>query len=450
MRVVTSFMVGCLVLGGCGGDGSAPQQPVSQQPPPAAPAISALAPATATAGSGAFTLTVTGNNFVTNSAVEWNGGPLPTTFTSATRLAARVPATDIAASGTASITVANPATAGGISAAVAFTIAAAPPASTPAISALAPAAATAGGAAFTLTVTGTHFVSGSVVQWNGSGLNTSYASATKLSAQVPATDIAAGGTARITVANPATAGGTSAPVGFMIAAAPAAGPQVAQLNTFQTLSDANTGNASLQFNAATKAGDAIWVAVTVSDYAGVHTLAITDTEGNQYTLLDQENDGPPGTQTVAQFYAANIAGDSATPDTVNVTWTEDDYKGILIAEISGTTSSPLVGHAANIQDGLPAGSNNVTAGPIDVPQTATPALLVALSMNTSGGSSDTGGSGYGGPAVGTGMTQVSMLWDWGVNLATFATAAVPGTASVSSTFDAPDTDSYVTVTAVFH
>ncbi|HEY3658088.1 MAG TPA: hypothetical protein VGL34_24200 [Steroidobacteraceae bacterium] len=240
-------------------------------------------------------------------------------------------------------------------------------------------------------------------------------------------------------------GGSSAP--------PTAGdpaPKLAQMNTFQTTGPAFAVNSSVQFKSLTKSGDAIWVAATLSDFAGAHTISVTDTQGNVYTLLDQENDGVPGTQTLAHFYAANIVGDTAAPDTVTVVWSNDNYKGILIAEISGTTAAPLVGHAAKIQDGLSAGTNNVTSGAVNVTTARTPALLVAVSMNTSGGASDTGGSGFGGPTAGSGMTQVATLWNWGTELATFATLPVTSAESATSVFSAPDLDSYVTVAAVFH
>jgi hypothetical protein len=74
-----------------------------------------------------------------------------------------------------------------------FTIAAGP-----VITSLSPNAATAGGAAFTLTVNGTGFVSGAVVQWNGTALATTFVSATQLTAAVPANLIATPGTANIT------------------------------------------------------------------------------------------------------------------------------------------------------------------------------------------------------------------------------------------------------------
>jgi 6-phosphogluconolactonase len=73
-----------------------------------------------------------------------------------------------------------------------------------AITAIAPSSATAGGAAFTLTVTGAGFVSSDTVQWNGSPLATTFVSATQLSAAVPASLIAVAGSASVTVAAGAT------------------------------------------------------------------------------------------------------------------------------------------------------------------------------------------------------------------------------------------------------
>jgi uncharacterized protein (TIGR03437 family) len=75
-----------------------------------------------------------------------------------------------------------------------------PPA--PSITALAPSSAIAGGAGFTLTVTGTGFLSGDAVQWNGAALTTTFVSATQLTAAVPASLIATAGSASVTVSNP--------------------------------------------------------------------------------------------------------------------------------------------------------------------------------------------------------------------------------------------------------
>jgi hypothetical protein len=65
------------------------------------------------------------------------------------------------------------------------------------------------GAAFTLTVNGSNFVSGSVVDWNGSPRSTTFSSRTKLTASISMADIATQGTASVTVVNAAPGGGTS-------------------------------------------------------------------------------------------------------------------------------------------------------------------------------------------------------------------------------------------------
>ena len=74
---------------------------------------------------------------------------------------------------------------------------------------LSPDAAVPGGAAFTLTVNGNGFVSGSVVHWNGSPRATNFVSNSKLTASILATDIPNLKTASVTVVSPAPGGGTS-------------------------------------------------------------------------------------------------------------------------------------------------------------------------------------------------------------------------------------------------
>jgi hypothetical protein len=172
------------------------------------PAITALSPASSTAGGPAFTLTVNGSNFVNASVVRWNGTDRATTYVSSTQLTAEITTADIAVAGTAQVTVFNPAPGGGISNAQTFTINN-PNNPVPATTDLSPAAGNAGGSAFTLTVDGTGFVTGSVVQWNGVDRTTTFVSTTQLTAAIPATDIAVAGTASVTVFNPTLGGGTS-------------------------------------------------------------------------------------------------------------------------------------------------------------------------------------------------------------------------------------------------
>jgi hypothetical protein len=80
----------------------------------------------------------------------------------------------------------------------------------PIVLSLSPINATAGGAGFTLTVSGADFVSGSRVLWNGAVRMTSFVSSTELQVNILATDIAKEGTYLVSVANPAPNAATSA------------------------------------------------------------------------------------------------------------------------------------------------------------------------------------------------------------------------------------------------
>lgn len=87
-----------------------------------APTLTSISPASATAGSAATTMVVSGSNFVSGAVVNWNGTALPTTFSSATSLSASISSTLLATAGTASITVFNPSPGGGTSGSLTFTI----------------------------------------------------------------------------------------------------------------------------------------------------------------------------------------------------------------------------------------------------------------------------------------------------------------------------------------
>src|SRR5579859_700674 len=102
------------VVFGCGGGSSSTPNPV--------PAISAISPSAATRGGPAFTLTVNGSNFVSGSAVEWNGSARPTTQVNAGQLTAQISDTDISVAGTENVTVVNPGPGGGTSNSLAFDI----------------------------------------------------------------------------------------------------------------------------------------------------------------------------------------------------------------------------------------------------------------------------------------------------------------------------------------
>ncbi len=86
----------------------------------------------------------------------------------------------------------------------------------PILSQMSPAFSAFGSTAFTLTVTGSGFTSGSTVYWGTTALSTQFGSSTQLTAQVPAASTLAAGIAAITVQTPAPGGETSNALQFEV------------------------------------------------------------------------------------------------------------------------------------------------------------------------------------------------------------------------------------------
>lgn len=86
------------------------------------PSLANLSPSVVDAGSPGFLLTVTGNNFLPSSTIQWNGTNLATTYLSITQLEAQIPPSDVAVSGFANVAVVNPTPGGGISPVIPFSI----------------------------------------------------------------------------------------------------------------------------------------------------------------------------------------------------------------------------------------------------------------------------------------------------------------------------------------
>ncbi|NTW97353.1 MAG: hypothetical protein HGB28_02255 [Oscillochloris sp.] len=85
------------------------------------PVLTSLSPTTARASGGDLTLTLHGSGFLSSSTVRWGGESRLTTYVSGSELRAAILATDLAAAGSAEVTVFNPAPGGGVSNALSFT-----------------------------------------------------------------------------------------------------------------------------------------------------------------------------------------------------------------------------------------------------------------------------------------------------------------------------------------
>ncbi len=86
--VVYTALIISGVLAACGGGDHSTTTPPNNP----VPTITSLSPNSGVAGSAAFTLIVTGTNFLSSSMVQWNGSARPTTFASSTQVQAQIDA----------------------------------------------------------------------------------------------------------------------------------------------------------------------------------------------------------------------------------------------------------------------------------------------------------------------------------------------------------------------
>jgi hypothetical protein len=165
------------------------------------------------AGTGPLTLTVNGTNFLPSTTVQVGGTMDVTSYVSGNQLTVTVTAAQVASGAQLSVVAWN----GSASSAAVYLQVNNP---VPAITQLTPATLTTGTASLMVTVTGTGFVSTTVIDVNGSTRTTTYVSATQLNVTLTAADVAAAGSLSLTAVNAAPGGGTSSAVSFPITAPP--------------------------------------------------------------------------------------------------------------------------------------------------------------------------------------------------------------------------------------
>jgi RHS repeat-associated protein len=314
------------------------------------PALDALAPASALAGSPAQVITLTGKHFIDSSRAYWNSTPLTTRWLGHTRLEAEVPASLLAAPGTAQVSVRTPAPAGGASNALAFSVGSA----APVLASIAPPSASADGQPKTLALGGQNFASGASVLFGATSLAATFNSSSSLSLTLPASLTQTPGTFTVSVVNPG--GGASNGLPFTLTPAlaihsvtPAASAigSVITLNGigFDPVPAANSllfrGAGGGTLAAAALSATPTQITVRVPPLAESGPIALSNARGSVQS--------PPFTVVRAQDFAL-----VASPATVVV------YQGASNSaqlQLSSTGTQPFSGLVSLSVQGLPSGAS---------------------------------------------------------------------------------------------
>ncbi len=185
---------------------------------PPVPSIDHLVPAGVLAGATGVQVDVYGSNFKTpGSTVTANGSGVPYTYIDSTHVRITAfNANTFAQPGTVNIQVSNSGVQSNI---VGLTVAAPGQNPVPSITSIGPTwvwSLGAGSPEFTLIVTGTNFVDGATVQWNGSDRPTKFISKTKLQATIFGSDQLDPASNSVMVQNPSPGGGASNVLTFIV------------------------------------------------------------------------------------------------------------------------------------------------------------------------------------------------------------------------------------------
>jgi len=196
-----------VIIGGCGISNHIASNAATPQTPATVPfAVTSISPTSVPAGAASLMLTVNGSGFESASVIQLNGASIPTQYVSSAQLTAVVPATSLVTGTMLSIAVLN-GTATTASGGSAISLEVDNPA--PVITGFSPTGLVTGASPLTVSVAGSGFVPGTVIQVNGGIRTTTYIRATQVSAALAAKDLAYAGSLALAAFNPAPGGGTS-------------------------------------------------------------------------------------------------------------------------------------------------------------------------------------------------------------------------------------------------
>src|SRR5215472_6131160 len=318
----------CFLLVSCGGGGSSNSGGGGN--PPATPTIASISPTSVTAGSASITLNINGTNFLSTSAVEVNGQSETTSFVSASQLTAAIPVAQLASAGNLPVVVMNGSLSSGTGTPMNLVVN--NPA--PEITGLSPSTLLVDTTSLTLTLTGTGFVSSTVIDVNGSARATTYVNATQLSVALSTADTSATGSLTLTAVNPAPGGGAS-PAAALAVNNPSVGvltliPSVLPIGGTSPATITVTGNAFVPASVVSVNGSprattyvnsaTLTFVATVADQAAQATLPVmvsNPAPGGGTSPLATLSIGVPQPIIASVLPSTFIAG---SPDTPIIVW----------------------------------------------------------------------------------------------------------------------------------
>lgn len=288
VRLGVSLCVFATLLSGCGASSSSSGSSTgvggSTTPTTNALAITSVSPKDIPVGSGPVTIVVTGTGFTSSTIIQLSGVSVQTTFVSNTELRATIPSAQLQTGSILKLAVVNGSQV--IAADTTNNVQVSNP--VPTVATLAPASVLVGSPAGIITVNGENFVPGITLAVNGTPRNTTYVSATQMTASLTADDFAAAAPLLLNAVNPQPGGGASGTIALTVSNpsptissvspnALSAGSPATVVNVAGSGFVAGTG---VLVNGASRpttfvSATAMKVALTAADFANAGSVAVT-------------------------------------------------------------------------------------------------------------------------------------------------------------------------------
>lgn len=202
---------------------------------------------------------------------------------------------------------------------------------------------------------------------------------------------------------------------------------------------------TVRFPRPTLAGSAIFAwSRSAIDGQTQNFATFTDDHGNNYFATGDTRSDPIGTVNAAEAtaYAANVASGTSR---VTATWVPfGDFRSIVVAEVTGVSAQPLLGHASNIQTTRGAGAGSIASGNVNI--AVQPALILAISTSEF----QTHGAPFA-PNAGSGFTSLGTVTNYGTSPdgGRLEYKVTTTAAYQAALFDAVGADKYFTFAIVF-